>query len=83
MRPYPRRVVDFAETVCNYRFLGASRTVEYLWHFGEKFGIFRKPIETAFDLADESIKECLYSLQFFFKKEHISVDILKEEGINR
>lgn len=55
--------------------------MEYLWCLGKKSYNFRKPIKTDVDLADKSIKECLYSLQFFMK-EHTSVNILKEEGIN-
>jgi hypothetical protein len=41
--------------------------VKHFWDFGEKFGVFGKPIYTAADLADESIMSACI-LHNFIKK---------------
>jgi hypothetical protein len=69
MKPYHRRVLDFAKIIFNYRLLRERRTVECT--FGilvKKMGIFGKAVETAVDLAEASMKSACI-LPSFTKKE--------------
>jgi hypothetical protein len=60
------------------------RGQEGLWNaplgFCEKYGVFGKPIETAADLAEASVKiACI--LHSFIMKEQIKIDRLMEEEL--
>jgi hypothetical protein len=69
MRPYPRRELDFAKRVFNYR-SRAGRPEECAFGILErKFGTFGKAIETAVDLVEASIKSASVLHNFISKEQ--------------
>ena len=84
MRPFPRRELDFAETVFNGKLSSKRRTIECTFGLlNKKFGIFQKAFETNVEVTECTIKSACVVYNYIRKTQTTKIKRREEEIWNK